>query len=92
MSPVICPAPIDAELKARIEKTAKDAYRVMRLRDYGRIDIRVRDGIPYVLDVNSNPDITLEGGFSRSARTAGYDYAQTISRILQFASKRMPKK
>lgn len=91
MSPVICPAPIDAELKARIEKTAKDAYRVMRLRDYGRIDIRVRDGIPYVLDVNSNPDITLEGGFSRSARTAGYDYAQTISRILQFASKRMPK-
>ncbi|MBI5082596.1 MAG: ATP-grasp domain-containing protein [Chloroflexi bacterium] len=92
MTPVICPAPVEDELRLRIEKTAKDAYRVMRLRDYGRIDIRVRDGIPYVLDVNSNPDITLEGGFSRSARTAGYDYAQTISRILQFASKRMPKR
>ena len=90
LNPVICPAPIDEELKARIEKTAKDAYKALRLRDYGRIDIRVRDGIPYVLDVNSNPDITLEGGFARSARTAGHDYSQTIARILHLASKRMP--
>lgn len=89
LNPVVCPAPIEADLKARIEKTAKEAYKALQLRDYGRIDIRVRDGIPYVLDVNSNPDITLEGGFARSARTAGYDYAQTISRILYFASKRM---
>lgn len=90
LNPVICPAPIDGELRARIEKTAKDAYKTLHLRDYGRIDIRVRDGVPYVLDVNSNPDITLEGGFARSARTAGYDYSQTIARILHFASKRMP--
>lgn len=89
LNPVICPAPIDNELKARIERVAKDAYKALRLRDYGRIDIRVRDGVPYVLDVNSNPDITLEGGFARSARTAGYDYSQTIARILHFASKRM---
>ncbi len=90
LNPVVCPAPIEPELKARIEKTAKEAYKALRLRDYGRIDIRVRDGIPYVLDVNSNPDITLEGGFARSARTAGFDYAQTIARILYFASKRLP--
>lgn len=90
LNPVMCPAPIDADLRARIEQTAKDAYKALRLRDYGRIDIRVRDGVPYVLDVNSNPDITLEGGFARSARTAGYDYAQTVARILYFASKRMP--
>ncbi len=89
LNPVICPAPIEDELKARIERVAKDAYKALRLRDYGRIDIRVRDGVPYVLDVNSNPDITLEGGFARSARTAGYDYSQTIARILHFASKRM---
>ncbi len=90
LSPVICPAEVEPELKARIEKVAKDAYKALRLRDYGRIDIRVRDGVPYVVDVNSNPDITLEGGFARSARSAGYDYSRTVARILYFASKRMP--
>ena len=90
MNPVMCPAPIDEELRCRIEQTAKGAYKALKLRDYGRIDIRVRDRIPYVLDVNSNPDITLEGGFARSARTAGHDYSHTIARILHFASKRLP--
>ncbi|MBI4769540.1 MAG: D-alanine--D-alanine ligase, partial [Chloroflexi bacterium] len=61
-----------------------------RLRDYGRIDLRVRGGRPYVLDVNSNPDITMEGGFARSARAAGYDYGQTLVRILDMAAGRMP--
>jgi D-alanine-D-alanine ligase len=64
------------------------AFRELRIRDYGRVDLRVRDGIPYVVDVNSNPDITMEGGFARSARTAGYDYGQMIARILELASAR----
>jgi len=50
----------------------------------------VRNGVPYVLDVNANPDITMEGGFARSARAAGYDYGQMTSRILNFAAERMP--
>lgn len=90
LNPVVCPAPVDDELRCRIEQTAKAAYKALHLRDYGRIDIRVRNGVPYVLDVNSNPDITLEGGFARSARTAGYDYSQTVARILHLASKRIP--
>ncbi len=90
LTAVQCPAPLQPDLQARIEDTAARAYRVMRVRDYGRIDIRVRDRVPYVLDVNSNPDITMEGGFARSARAAGYDYGRTIARILGYAAHRMP--
>lgn len=90
LNPVICPAELEPSLKVRIERTAKSAYRALRLRDYGRIDMRVRDGIPYVLDVNSNPDLTIDAGFARSVRAAGYDYSQGISRILQLAAERMP--
>jgi D-alanine-D-alanine ligase len=85
---VQCPAPMDAALKRRIDKVALAAYRALRLRDYGRIDMRVRNGVPYVLDVNANPDITMEGGFARSARVAGYDYGQMSSKILSFAAER----
>jgi D-alanine-D-alanine ligase len=87
---VQCPAQIEPALKRRIERVALKAYRALRLRDYGRIDLRVRNGVPYVLDVNANPDITLEGGFARSARAAGYDYGQMTTRILRFAAQRMP--
>jgi D-alanine-D-alanine ligase len=87
---VECPAEIDPALKRRIEKVAFAAYRALRLRDYGRIDMRIRNGVPYVLDVNANPDITLEGGFARSARAAGYDYGQMTARILSLAAQRMP--
>ena len=88
MTGVQCPAPIDAVLRRRIEKVALNAFRALRLRDYGRIDLRVRAGVPYVLDVNANPDITMEGGFARSARVAGYDYGQMAARILSFAAQR----
>jgi D-alanine-D-alanine ligase len=85
---VQCPAPIDEELRQRIETICRRTHRALRLRDYGRVDLRVRDGIPFVVDVNSNPDITIEGGFARSARAAGYDYGQMIFRIIELASAR----
>lgn len=85
---VQCPAPVDPVLKRRIEKVAVNAFRALQLRDYGRVDLRVRNGVPYVLDVNANPDITMEGGFARSARVAGYDYGQMTARILDFAAAR----
>ncbi len=87
---VQCPAEVDPLLRRRIERVALKAYRALHLRDYGRIDLRVRDGVPYVLDINANPDITTEGGFARSARIAGYDYGEAMARILRLAAQRMP--
>lgn len=88
---VRCPAVLDRTLQRRIERVALKTYRALRLRDYGRIDMRVRAGVPYVLDVNANPDITMEGGLARSARVAGYDYGQMTARILRLAAERMPR-
>jgi D-alanine-D-alanine ligase len=88
---VTCPAPVDPTLKRRLERTALRAYQALRVRDYGRVDMRVRNGVPYVLDVNANPDITMEGGFSRSARVAGYDYGRMAAQILAYAAERRPR-
>jgi D-alanine-D-alanine ligase len=88
MTSVCCPAPTDNALRRRIENACRRTFRVLGLRDYGRVDLRVRDGIPYIVDVNSNPDITMEGGFARSARMAGYDYGQAIAHILELAYQR----
>jgi len=81
----VCPPDIDLELQSAIEKEAMKAYKALGCRDYGRIDIRVRGRVPYVLDVNTNPDVSIEGGFMRSTKTAGYDYGEAILKICKIA-------
>ncbi len=88
---VICPAPLTAVMKKKLEDLAISAYKLFGLRDYARIDIRVRDDIPYILDVNSNPDITTSGGLVRSIRRAGYSYGEGVAKILSMALSRMNK-
>jgi len=87
----ICPAPLDGGLKARVEDFALKAYRALRCRDYGRVDIRLRDGIPYILEVNPNPDISLDSGFVRSLKASGISYEDFIAKILSYALDRSRK-
>jgi len=41
-----------------------------------------------VVDVNANPDITIEGGFANTVRAAGLDYGTMASRIVNLAAER----
>jgi D-alanine-D-alanine ligase len=85
------PPKLDAAMQARIEKAASDGYRVCEARDYGTVDIRVRDGIPYVLDMNQNPDISEGYSFAQAAEAGGCSYADLIGKIVMLAAERLPK-
>lgn len=84
----ICPARLNESTKKKIENVAILAYGVLCCRDYARIDIRLKNGIPYILEVNPNPDISLEAGFVRSLRTAGIPFEEFVGRIVGFALER----
>lgn len=86
---VVCPAPLSPEMKNKLENLAISVYKIFGLRDYARVDIRVRGETPYILDVNSNPDITSSGGLVRSIRRAGYTYGAGVAKILGMALSRM---
>ena len=84
----VCPAKFERETEIRITQVAREAYRICGCRDYGRVDIRLKDGKPYVLEVNPNPGIGEDSGFFRSARTFGMDYGEMIRRIIEEAASR----
>jgi D-alanine-D-alanine ligase len=87
--PVRCVG-LAAELRALIAQTALATFRAIGLRDYARVDIRLSgDGIPRVIDVNPNCDLSdLAGGFSRAAKAAGLSYRELVLGIIGLALDR----
>lgn len=84
----VCPAPLPPREASLVREVASRACRHLGCREYARVDMRLRDGIPYILEVNANPDIAPEAGLARAAGVAGIDYPQLIARILQMALQR----
>lgn len=87
----LLPAPLDSGEMHRLDDVCRVAYRVIGCRDYGRIDIRIRDGIFYVLDVNPNPDISADTSLVYAAEASGYSYGEAGSRIVLMAAARHPE-
>ena len=85
---VICPATLTTSEEQTVKTTAVSAFRAMGLRDFGRVDMRYRDGVPYVIDINEIPDLSPDAGFARSAGIAGFGYDQMVDRILNLALHR----
>jgi len=86
-TPVICPANVDEKIAKTIEETARKCYKIFGCRGYARIDSRYdnQTGKLYILEINPNPDISEDAGITRAAGAAGMDYADLISRIIDFA-------
>ncbi len=85
-----CPAVLDAALEEEARSLALRAARVIGLRDYGRVDMRLSDrgNTLFVLEANPNPDISEDAGFMRAALTSGRTYAGTINEIVRLAIER----
>jgi D-alanine-D-alanine ligase len=86
----LLPAPLSAAELRRLEQVCAISYRGTACRDYARIDVRLRDGVFYVLDVNHNADLSIDTSMVLSAELAGYSYGDLGSRIVRLAARRHP--
>ena len=85
----IFPTDLPEELAERIQQVAIDSFQALRLRDYGRIDLRVtaKEEI-YVIEANPNCYLEEKSEFARAAQKSGLEYPALISRIVDLASAR----
>jgi len=88
----VCPANINAQIQKRINNIAVQAFKALTCRDYARVDIRLdKRGIPYVIEVNPNPDISTDSGFARAVKAAGINHSELLFTIANFALERKRK-
>ncbi len=86
-------AELPDELRAKVQKVSLDAYRALRVRDYGRVDLRLTDaGEPYVIEVNANCYLEHKSELAMAARAAGLDYTTLINRIAELAVERFRRR
>ena len=73
-------------------KVALEAYRALRVRDYGRVDLRLTPtGDIYVIEVNANCYLERSGEFAVAAEAAGIGYDELIGRLVGLAVERHKK-
>lgn len=88
-----CPAKINFSLENIIKETALNTYKVLRCRDWSRIDIRLdKNEVPNVIEVNPLPGILPNpednSCYPKAARTVGLSYTEMINKVLYVAAKR----
>ena len=73
----------------QLQTTAVAVYQALELRDYARIDMRLRpDGRVAVIEANPNPWLASKAEFALAARKSGRTYTQLIEEIMDVALAR----
>jgi D-alanine-D-alanine ligase len=86
--PVLHPQ-LPVALAARVRRVAVEAFRALGMRDYGRVDVRLTaTGIPFVVDVNPNCDLSRHAGMARAAAAVGIDYPSLAKLLVRYALRR----
>jgi D-alanine-D-alanine ligase len=80
---------LDEEIVKKLHETGLAAYQAVKLRDYGRIDMRLTPkGEVYVIEANPNPWLSSKQEFAMAAKASGRSYMQLIGEIVEMAMER----
>ena len=87
-----CPAKLSAADTKTVEQAALDAWKVLGCRDVSRVDFRLREGVPYFLEVNPLPGLSPESGdIVLLSRAVGIEHRELVARIVAAALERIEK-
>ena len=81
--------PLSRAARERIASICRTAFRVLWLRDYARLDVRLAsDGEVWFIEANANPFISYGHDMANAAEKAGMDYYRFVQRLVDEALAR----
>jgi D-alanine-D-alanine ligase len=81
----ICPAEIDEKLTQLVQKLSIEVFKAIGGRGYSRVDFMIRDGQPYILEINTLPGLTPNSLLPKEAAAAGMSYPQLLDKIVELS-------
>ena len=76
----------EPELTQQLGAIAQQVWTLFNLRGYARVDFRVdAAGQPWIVDINANPCLAPDAGFTAAAAAAGLTYDAVVRRIVAAA-------
>ena len=85
----ICPAPLDDDVTAKVQKYAKIAHKVLGCSGVSRSDFIIdKDGVPWILETNTIPGMTATSLLPDAARAAGISFPDLCTQLIEFALER----
>lgn len=82
----VFPTNLDPQVVDKINRVCLNAYAILGIQNYGRIDIRLSpNNDVYVLEANPNPYIADGEDFANAAEKIGIDYPTLIGKIVELA-------
>lgn len=82
----IVPAPVDADISAKVKAYAERTFHALGCEVYGRVDFRVdADGEPHLLEANTLPGFTATSLVPKMAKAVGMDYNALVDHLLRLS-------
>ena len=79
---------LEKELHAEVERMALATYKALKCEVYSRVDMIVtKEGIPYILEVNTLPGMTKNSLIPKSAAAMNIGFAELIDMIIEDSMK-----
>jgi D-alanine-D-alanine ligase len=86
------PAQIDEPTCRKIQNAGLAAHRALGCAGFSRIDIILKDDIPFVLEVNTIPGFTSTSLLPKAAKLAGIEFTDLCLRLLKLAYEKTETK
>lgn len=77
------PVELPLAIHVRVAKAAMISYKSLKCSVYARVDMLIKDGVPYVLEVNTLPGMTQNSLLPKSALAAGISYSALLDSIIE---------
>lgn len=83
----IVPARLSQKITKKAQNTAILAFKTLGCCGFGRVDMIIKKGDVFVLEVNTIPGLTPMSLLPKAAKAAGIFYPQLLDKIIQFAQE-----
>jgi len=80
---------LDSPLKEEVEKMALVTWHELKLKSYARVDMLVKDNVPYLLEANTLPGMTSKSLLPTSYASLGegHSYTDLLTKLIEISWK-----